>query len=157
MAVTEKQGGNQSQYSQLFRGMNEAGAKAFDQDFETSAEHLPHRVELGQDALEPPSKGDIHDWALPFDRADLGQQGSEPSENDRHSSALPGNRGRRRKLADMLSQHDLWDSPSHNSALPSAHEEEQEEDDDDDDFWGTPVIKYHALDLPFTTFTHVLR
>lgn len=152
MAVTEKQSGNQSQYSQLFRGMNEAGAKAFDQDFETSAEHLPHRVELGQDSLEPPSKDDIHDWALPFDRADLGHQVSEPAKSGRHSSSLPGKPGRRRKLADMFSHHDLWDWTYHNSALPFAHEEEEE---DGDDFWGTPVIKYHAL--PFTTVTHVLR
>jgi hypothetical protein len=61
MAVTETQGGNQSKSSQVFRGMKEADVGDFDKEFDTSAKHMPHRAELGQDALEAPVRSSIFD------------------------------------------------------------------------------------------------
>lgn len=121
MLVTETQKGNQSKSSQVFHGMDEAEVKAFDQDFASNVANLPHRAELGQDALEPPFKNDLHNWPR------------------------PSLRGSRQRPANMF-DHDFW--AHHDVALPPGHDEE---DDHTfwRGFWPSPSST-HGVFLPFS-------
>eukprot|EP00747_Dinoflagellata_sp_TGD_P211203 gnl/TRDRNA2_/TRDRNA2_84402_c0_seq1.p1 gnl/TRDRNA2_/TRDRNA2_84402_c0~~gnl/TRDRNA2_/TRDRNA2_84402_c0_seq1.p1 ORF type:complete len:301 (-),score=39.08 gnl/TRDRNA2_/TRDRNA2_84402_c0_seq1:213-1115(-) len=127
LLVTETQRGNQSKSSQILRGMEEPDANAFDQDFNTNATHLPRRAELSQDAWQAPlKKSDFHKW--PRRRPMLGVG--------------------RNEMADLF-DHDLWETPHRNLALPFAHDEEF-----DDSSWHAPLNAHGFFLSPFSSGIH---